>query len=291
MHVGLWCREAPKACRSFIQAALNGHYSGSTFYRLVPDFSIQAGLKYPSEALEDIPIEQHQRIHFNRRGLLATAPLDQTSHSKKTNCSEFIFTLAAAPTLKDSCTIFGKVVGDSLFSLMNIAEMDIEEGTEDRPVFCVAIDAIEVVQHPFEDLQPKEPQKKAVVQTNPNLLSFSNIEESPPTTTTKRPIESVEGPPISRLQAIHLSYKDIATFGKCIVDERQLMQKLKAFKSKIHMLETKQQKEQREAKVENVKECCALHCIVNCQSCERSEGCGEGGDEGSWLSHKLVFPQ
>ncbi len=286
LHVSLWCREAPKACRSFIQAALNEEYNECTFYELVPGAFIQAGRNKSNLHLETIPIEHHQRIQFNRRGLLATVPLEKG----KTGCCDFLFTLAATPILKDSCTPFGKVVGDSLFTLMKMAEMDIEEGTEDRPVFCVSISSIEVLQHPFEDLKAEKGKEFESNTLQENSTSYKLLSQSEATNNAKRPIEAAEESEFSKLQQIHLSYKGKAKFGKYKVDEKQLMHKLKDFKNKIHLLETKQQKIQREKmQSEKVKESCLLHCIVNCESCHRSEAREEAANEESWLNHKLVF--
>jgi len=43
LDVELWCNEAPRACRNFIQLCLEGYYDETIFHRLVPGFMIQGG--------------------------------------------------------------------------------------------------------------------------------------------------------------------------------------------------------------------------------------------------------
>lgn len=39
----LWSREAPKACRNFVQLCMEGYYDGTIFHRLVKGFIVQGG--------------------------------------------------------------------------------------------------------------------------------------------------------------------------------------------------------------------------------------------------------
>lgn len=43
IDVELWSKEAPKACRNFVQLCLEGYYDGTVFHRLVHDFIVQGG--------------------------------------------------------------------------------------------------------------------------------------------------------------------------------------------------------------------------------------------------------
>lgn len=43
LEIELWCKEAPKACKNFIQLCLEGYYDGTEFFRLIPHFMIQGG--------------------------------------------------------------------------------------------------------------------------------------------------------------------------------------------------------------------------------------------------------
>ncbi|CAH2238012.1 jg10335 [Pararge aegeria aegeria] len=43
IDIELWTREAPKACRNFIQLCMEGYYNGTIFHRVVPGFIVQGG--------------------------------------------------------------------------------------------------------------------------------------------------------------------------------------------------------------------------------------------------------
>ena len=43
IDVELWSKEAPKACRNFIQLCMEGYYNGNIFHRVVKDFIVQGG--------------------------------------------------------------------------------------------------------------------------------------------------------------------------------------------------------------------------------------------------------
>ena len=43
IDVELWSKEAPRACRNFIQLCMEGYYDGSIFHRVVKDFIVQGG--------------------------------------------------------------------------------------------------------------------------------------------------------------------------------------------------------------------------------------------------------
>lgn len=43
IDIELWSKEAPKACRNFVQLLMEGYYDGTIFHRLVKDFIVQGG--------------------------------------------------------------------------------------------------------------------------------------------------------------------------------------------------------------------------------------------------------
>lgn len=55
----------------------------------------------------------HQRIKFGRRGMVAMA-----NTGKDSNNSQFFITFDQTPHLNKKHTIFGKVVGDSVYKLL-----------------------------------------------------------------------------------------------------------------------------------------------------------------------------
>lgn len=43
MDIELWSKEAPLACRNFVQLCMEGYYDGVVFHRIVRDFIAQTG--------------------------------------------------------------------------------------------------------------------------------------------------------------------------------------------------------------------------------------------------------
>lgn len=43
IEIELWSKEAPKACRNFIQLCMEGYYDGTIFHRVVKGFIAQGG--------------------------------------------------------------------------------------------------------------------------------------------------------------------------------------------------------------------------------------------------------
>ena len=90
VDVELWPEQAPKACRNFVQLALEGYYDGTIFHRLIPQFMLQGGdptgtgkggASVWGKPFKD---EFHGRLKFRHRGLLAMA----NENSPDTNSSQ-----------------------------------------------------------------------------------------------------------------------------------------------------------------------------------------------------------
>ncbi|SCV68297.1 BQ2448_418 [Microbotryum intermedium] len=155
--IELWPREAPKACRNFVQLALEGYYDDLPFHRIVPGFIAQTGDAtgtgtggesiYDEGEFED---EFSQRLKFNRRGLLGMA-----NQGRNTNLSQFFFTLDRADELYQRNTMFARVAaGDTLFNVLKLGEVELEPGT-DRPVYPPKIHSIKILDNPFDDIVPR----------------------------------------------------------------------------------------------------------------------------------------
>ncbi|XP_068727983.1 spliceosome-associated protein CWC27 homolog isoform X2 [Montipora capricornis] len=187
IDIELWSKEAPKACRNFIQLCLEGYYDGTIFHRIVKGFCVQGGdptgtgmggESIYGKAFKD---EFHQRLRFVRRGLVAMA-----NAGPNDNQSQFFFTLGATPELNGKHTIFGKVAGNTIYNMLKME--DCEVGGDDRPLFPPKIKSTEVLHNPFDDIVPRqqkddvkpklEEKKKKVKGTkNFSLLSFGEEAE------------------------------------------------------------------------------------------------------------------
>ncbi|XP_044519536.1 spliceosome-associated protein CWC27 homolog [Gracilinanus agilis] len=158
IDIELWSKEAPKACRNFIQLCMEGYYDNTIFHRVVPGFIIQGGdptgTGTGGESIYGAPFkdEFHSRLRFNRRGLVAMA-----NAGPHDNGSQFFFTLARADELNNKHTIFGKVTGDTVYNMLRLTEVDINE--EERPLNPHKIRSCEVLFNPFDDIIPRDNKK------------------------------------------------------------------------------------------------------------------------------------
>lgn len=182
ISVELFAKQTPLTCRNFLQLSLDGYYDDTVFHRLVPGFILQGGDPtgtgnggesiYDGGAfsgeLDPWPMDErrgknagpqgvnfkdefHSRLKFNRRGLLGMA----NESKKDTNGSQFFFTLDKTEELNGKNTLFGRVVGDTIYNLTKIGELEVD-GTGDRPLYSVKIQSIEVLVNPFEDMKKRE---------------------------------------------------------------------------------------------------------------------------------------
>ncbi|KAL5234938.1 hypothetical protein ACI65C_002348 [Semiaphis heraclei] len=187
IEIELWSREAPKACKNFVQLCTDGYYDGVLFHRIVKGFIAQGGdptgTGAGGESIYGHPFkdEIHSRLRFNRRGLVAMA-----NAGKDDNGSQFFFTLGSTPELQSKHTIFGKVAGDTIFNLTKLNETLVD--TEDKPVYDQKILKTIVLNNPFPDIVPRvekksekteklSKKKEAVGVKNFKLLSFGEEAE------------------------------------------------------------------------------------------------------------------
>lgn len=155
----LFAKQTPRSSRNFLQLCLDGYYNGTIFHRLVPGFVIQGGdptgngeggeAIYDGGLFED---EFHSRLKFNRRGLLGMA----NSGRKDDNGSQFFLTLGPTPELEGRNTMFGRVVGDTIYNLMKMGDAELAEGGGERPMYPTKITRTEVLVNPYEDMVKRE---------------------------------------------------------------------------------------------------------------------------------------
>lgn len=158
IDIELWSKEAPKACRNFVQLCMEGYYDGTIFHRVVREFIVQGGDPTGTgEGGESIygrtfKDEFHSRLRFNRRGLVAMA-----NAGPHDNGSQFFFTLGRADELNNKHTIFGKVTGDTVYNMLRLAEVECDD--DERPLNPHKIKTAEVLHSPFDDIIPREIKK------------------------------------------------------------------------------------------------------------------------------------
>ena len=82
---------------------------------------------------------------------------------KDDNGSQFFFTLAPTRELQGKHTIFGKVVGDTIYNMLRLAEGHLEDG--DRPKYPHKIIRSRVLINPFNDITPRETIQQEIVKS------------------------------------------------------------------------------------------------------------------------------
>nr|XP_060617534.1 spliceosome-associated protein CWC27 homolog isoform X1 [Anolis sagrei ordinatus] len=158
IDIELWSKEAPKACRNFIQLCMEDYYDNTIFHRVVPEFIVQGGdptgTGEGGESIYGAPFkdEFHSRLRFNRRGLVAMA-----NAGPHDNGSQFFFTLGRADELNNKHTIFGKVTGDTVYNMLRLSE--VETDANERPSNPYKIKCTEVLFNPFDDIVPRTSKK------------------------------------------------------------------------------------------------------------------------------------
>ncbi|GJD11112.1 Peptidyl-prolyl cis-trans isomerase CWC27 [Galdieria sulphuraria] len=171
IEIELWTKEAPKACKNFIQLSLSGYYDGCPFHRIAKGFLVQTGdptgTGTGGQSIYGAPFpnEIHSRLKFRHRGMVAMA-CDEPNQ----NNSQFFITLDRCDWLNGQHTIFGKVVGNTIFNVLRIADWSPVDEHE-RPQEPVYIN----IEKKQSDVKPQRLQK--VAKRKSNLLSFDNNEE------------------------------------------------------------------------------------------------------------------
>ncbi|KAF7309382.1 Peptidyl-prolyl cis-trans isomerase [Mycena indigotica] len=160
IDIELWSKETPKTCRNFITLALEGYYDGVIFHRVVPGFLVQTGdrtgtggggesIYGGASSTQPFEDEIHPRLRFAHRGIVAMA----NNGTKNSNDSQFIITLDRADELHGKHTLFGRCMGDTIYNVMKIGEMEL--GENERPVYPPKIKSIRIVDNPFDDIVPR----------------------------------------------------------------------------------------------------------------------------------------
>jgi len=164
LDVELWSKEAPIACRNFIQLCMEGYYDNVIFHRIIKGFMVQGGdptgTGEGGESVYGKPFkdEFHQRLRFVRRGLVAMANSGQDD-----NGSQFFITLGPCNDLNKKHTIFAKIAGDTIYNLVQLGDVDTDP-SNDRPIVPPVIKSTKVLANPFDDIEPrvkKEKKKKS----------------------------------------------------------------------------------------------------------------------------------
>jgi peptidyl-prolyl cis-trans isomerase A (cyclophilin A) len=136
--------KAPKTVDNFVQYAKAGHYNGTVFHRVIPNFMIQGGgmtsdlVEKPTRA--PIPLEAKNGL-TNQRGTVAMArTMDPNSATAQffINVKDNDFLNARAAN--DGYAVFGKVVsGMDVVDKIRVVPTGRKQGYDDVPLEPVVI--------------------------------------------------------------------------------------------------------------------------------------------------------
>lgn len=103
------------------------------------------------ESIFDKPFKDEisPRLKFTHRGIVAMA----NENKPDTNHSQFFITLDATEYLNGKHTIFGKVVGNTLFNVLKMG--DLQTDSNDRPLYPPSIRSVSIINNPFPDIIPR----------------------------------------------------------------------------------------------------------------------------------------
>ena len=90
------------------------------------------------------------------------------SGTPDSNGSQFFITLGECSELQKKHTIFGKVSGNTIFNVLRMAEL--ETDSNERPLEPPSIRKTEVLNNPFDDIEPRESRHLKVQQAVKSIL-------------------------------------------------------------------------------------------------------------------------
>ncbi|WVQ79826.1 peptidyl-prolyl isomerase CWC27 [Cryptococcus sp. DSM 104549] len=276
IEIELWGKEAPKAVRNFLALSMEGYYDGVIFHRVVPGFIIQTGdptgtgMGGESFYGEPFADETHGRLKFNRRGLLGMA----NNGARNTNTSQFFITLDSAEELTNKHTLWGKVVGNTIFNVLSIGNLDLD--AEEKPLVPPKIRRVRIIENPFDDIVPRitaaerkaqqqarieakkdleQRERRAKAKKNTKLLSFGEAEETPEeevtikkkSMTRKDLIDPADAPSTSKPKKPAQSFVDVPESLKGLGEGSSRQDKKDASKAPVDLKEIRAQHEREKA--------------------------------------------
>ncbi|KAG0141275.1 hypothetical protein CROQUDRAFT_98947 [Cronartium quercuum f. sp. fusiforme G11] len=169
IEIELWPKETPKACRNFVQLCLEGFYDGVIWHRIVPNFIVQTGdptgTGSGGESIYDEGVfadEINARLKKALITLIHSLPITWSSCQPIIRSTlfrvfskliSFELTIDRTEELQDKHTIFGSVIGDTIYNVLKLSEVEVDKN--ERPVHPPVIKSVEVIDNPFPDIVPR----------------------------------------------------------------------------------------------------------------------------------------
>lgn len=159
IFIELFAKETEKFCRPFLQNCLDNKYKDIAFNKVLPNLVQTQGNGQGTK----IKKSYHLRLKFTTKGCVG---LVDAEDSKNATVDGFFITTKEAPELNNHFVMIGRVMGDSLYNVVKMAQNDLKEDGE-TPVHPIKIEDTRVTEAYFPDLKPSkredevaEPKKK-----------------------------------------------------------------------------------------------------------------------------------
>lgn len=136
LEVELWAKECPITVKSFLQSAMSNEWDSVMLSRF------EGGTLYANKNVFNCAREFHPKLRFNRRALVGIFP----------ESNKMFFTVEARPEYDDRAVLFGAVVGNSWYTLVCIADGEVEDDGSTF-VYPARVERIEVMIPYFNELQ------------------------------------------------------------------------------------------------------------------------------------------
>lgn len=163
IHMEIFAKETATFLKPFLQNCLDNKYKGIPFGKVLPYLVQTDGTGQGTSFKKKF----HLRLRFSMKGCVG---LVNSADSKCASVDGFFITSKEAPELNDHFVMIGRVIGDSIYNVIKMAQNDMKEDGE-SPVHPVLIEETRVTEKYFDDIaaskepevaEPKKKKKKAV---------------------------------------------------------------------------------------------------------------------------------
>ena len=138
----LFWDSAPKTCENFVELGKRGYYDNVIFHRVIKNFMIQGGDPTGTgRGGQSIYGKKFQDEFDPRLSMDGPGYLSMANAGPDTNGSQFFITLRECKYLNGKHTIFGKVVGQTLKTVLKIGDV---KTIKDKPVVPVKIESVQI---------------------------------------------------------------------------------------------------------------------------------------------------
>lgn len=150
LEVELWAKECPNTCRKFMNIALSNNFDGDSFNNYVEGQSLYLvrSKEHLEESAPELKVEWNSRLSITQDGILCWNPKKE---------SFFISTGIWTNYPTNEFTIFGMVVGESIYKLREWLSSDIDTENNDKSgnkkfIYPPVIEKVDVMIPYFTDL-------------------------------------------------------------------------------------------------------------------------------------------